>query len=129
MFKNFRTAAIAALFAGALGAIAYGQAGFTLVSPIVIGHYINGGPPPTGTGCTITAGSTDTDGECATTATSGSIAFTTAYVVVPSCIVVDKTSAATVPQLTYTTTIAQITLTTATSAHGLVWHCASKQGG
>jgi len=81
------------------------------------------GNPPTGTGCTIANNSTDMAGSCTTTATSGTIVFATALASAPNCILVDATSAATVPQVTYTTTATQITLTTVTSAHVLRWVC------
>jgi hypothetical protein len=126
---RLKKALAGASIAAMLAATPLHAAQFNLPSPAGIGHTESYGAAPVGTGCTIVAGSTDTDGECTTSAASGSIAFATAYASAPSCIVVDKTSAATVPQVTYTTTTAQITLTTVTSGHGLVWHCSGKVGG
>lgn len=127
MFKKrdgaARTYIIAAMFSVAMGAIAYAQ-GFAIPSGTqVLGLLGYGGSPPVGTGCTIASGSTDSGGNCTTSAASGSIAFTKTYNVAPNCVLVDATSAATVPQVTYTVTTAQITLTTVTSAHVLRWHC------
>lgn len=102
--------------------------GFSLPhNSAITGHLITSqAAPPVGTGCTIVAGSTDLDGSCTTSATSGSIAFATAFVSAPFCIVQDSTAT---PVFVYTTTTAQITLTTVTSAHVLFWHCAAKVGG
>lgn len=122
-------------FVFGLGAIALFSlahaAQVNLQSPVGIAHYealSPNGNPPVGTGCTIAAGSSDTDGSCTTSAASGSIAFAATYTVAPSCLLIDATSAATVPQVTYTTTATQITLTTVTSAHVLFWHCGGKNG-
>lgn len=89
---------------------------------------------PTGANCTVAAGSTDQDGSCATTSTSGSITFTghqpsgaVGYATAPSCVVVDASST-TVPP-TYTVSTTAITLSTIITAHTLFWHCAGKIGG
>lgn len=89
---------------------------------------------PTGANCTVAAGSTDQDGSCATTSTSGSITFTghqpsgaVGYATAPSCVVVDASST-TVPP-TYTVSTTAITLSTVINAHTLFWHCAGKIGG
>lgn len=93
----------------------------------LIGHIIAGAPSaPVGTGCTIVAGSSDTAGECLTTATSGTIVFAQAFTSAPTCIVVDRTAT---PVAVYATTTTQITLTTVTSAHNLSWNCWAKIGG
>lgn len=124
----------AAIIAGAFGAMICGSViaqVFTLPNNTqLLGHLISGAAtPPVGTGCTIIAGSSDTDGECTTSATSGTIVFGAAYVSAPSCTVTDKSATSTVSMPVYTTTTTQITLTTIISAHGLVWHCAAKIGG
>lgn len=80
------------------------------------------GNPPVGTGCTITAGSTDGRGSCLTTATSGSIAFSRTYSVAPECVIVDRTAT---PVAVYSVAANAITLTTVTSAHNLSWTCAT----
>lgn len=92
----------------------------------LIGHLIGASPAPVGTGCTIAAGSTDAFGRCVTSATSGSIAFFRAYAAAPFCVVQDGTAT---PVTVYTTTTAQITLTTVTSAHTLYWACFGAVGG
>lgn len=114
----------------AVGAIpAIGQV-FTAPPNFTLGgHYVASGNPPTGTGCTIAAGSSDTDGSCTASATSGSIAFATAYLVAPTCLVTDGSATSTVSMPVYTTTTSQITLTTIISTHVLYWHCAGKIGG
>lgn len=128
-FERMRAALLAAslMFAPVLALAQTPQV--QLPNPVGVGKVQAQAGIPTLTGCTIVAGSSDTAGECTTTATSGTIVFSQAYLTAPSCLVIDKTSAATVPQVTYTTTASQITLTTVTSAHVLVWQCMGKIGG
>src|SRR5262245_63180882 len=91
-------------FAFSLGAIGFSTAQFILTNPTVIGH-LNAVQTavPTTTTCTLTAGSTDLQGECATTSTSATVTFAAAYQVAPSCVVVDRTSGGAFTQLTYST--------------------------
>lgn len=90
-----------------------------------LGHAVVSGAPPVGTGCTITAGSTDMAGSCLTTAAAGSIAFSKAFATLPWCILQDGTAT---PLTVYVTTVAQITLTTVTSGHTLYWICLGRTG-
>lgn len=127
MFRYLRAIAIALFgFAGLAGAQAQQ---LSLPDPVGVARVVAQGGVPTLTGCTIVAGSTDTAGECTATATSGSIAFSRAFLTAPTCIVYDKAATSTVSMPVYTTTTAQITLTTIISGHGLVWTCFGKIGG
>lgn len=100
---------------------------FTLPpNTIQLGMLSVNGNPPTGSGCTVASGSTDSDGTCTATASSGTIAFAkTNLVNAPFCIVSD---AAATPLAVYTVTTAQITLASITSTHIIRWHCAEQAG-
>lgn len=95
---------------------------FTFPPGTVLQGMMSGqGKSPVATGCTLVAGSTDADGTCTTTTTSGAIVFAkTDAVNPPFCIVSDGTAT---PVAVYTVTAQQITLTTVTSAHVLRYHC------
>lgn len=132
MRRNYLAAA-AALLLSCSSALAQQ---FTLPpNSAVSGHIISQDvAPPTGTNCAVAAGSTDTDGSCTTSSTSGAIVFggrspanAVGYITAPNCVVVDASST-TVPP-TYTVTNLQITLTTIITAHVLRWHCAGINGG
>lgn len=126
-FWNRTTTLLAAgLLALGIGAIAYSQ-GFQIPNnSAIIGHLGVTGNVPVGTGCTIVAGSTDTAGSCTASAASGSVAFATAYAIAPFCLVTDGSATSTVSMPVYTTTTAQITLSTIISTHVLYWFCAAK---
>lgn len=135
MFRNIRAIAIsAALALFCAGGFVVAQVVSLPHNVTVLGHLNSGqntvgtatGAAPVGTGCTITAGSTDTVGACVATAASGSIAFNTAYLASPLCTLVDT---AATPIAVYSVTTAQITLTTITSGHAYVWTCFGKVGG
>ena len=123
-----RGAAIAALLGwSSVSALAQG---FVIPNNAQLSGHLNGaGVPPVGTGCTIAAGSTDTAGSCTASAASGSIAFANAYAQAPNCLVTDGSATSTVSMPVYTTTTAQITLTTIISTHVLYWFCVGKPGG
>lgn len=95
------------------------------------GHF-NSAPsagPPTGAGCTIATGSTDTDGSCTASAASGSITFATPFNQSPFCSVIDASATSTVSMPVYTVSTTTITLSTIISTHVLFWHCTGKNGG
>lgn len=136
-FQKTRDALAGAVFAAAFcgiigGAVAQVAANFLLINPVLQGHFINGGSGtaavPVGTGCTILAASSDTDGSCTASAASGSIAFAQSYTVAPICSVVDASATSTVSMPVYSVTTTGITLTTIISTHVLYWHCAARIG-
>jgi hypothetical protein len=118
---DLRAIALAGVFALlATTAAVYSQA-FTLPAGTTFTNMmVSQGSAPTGTGCTIVAGSTDGSGACLTTATSGSISFSRTYSSAPNCIVVDRTAT---PVAVYSVTTIAIVLATVTSAHNLTWRC------
>lgn len=124
-FQNFKAFTLSLTFAAAVMFIAsnaqlIAQA-FTLPAGATYTNMlVSAGNPPVGTGCTITAGSTDGRGSCLTTATSGSIAFGRTYSTAPECVIVDRTAT---PVAVYSVSTTAITLTTVTSAHNLSWYC------
>lgn len=122
-FLRERAVLLLAIMALLTFSVSQPVAQFILTNPVVVGMINSQSALPIGTGCTIAAGSTDLAGSCTTSSTSGSIAFATAKQVAPSCIVQDSTAT---PVFVYTTTTAQITLTTVTSAHVLFWLCIGK---
>lgn len=126
MLALLRTRVIAlSMFAfAAFPLCAFAQQGFVIPpkSQLVLPNLAPAGNPPTGTGCTIAAGSTDMAGNCAATAASGSIAFAATYTNPPNCVVIDA-SATAAGSGVYTVTAAQITLTTITSTHVYRWSC------
>lgn len=106
---------------------------FVFNNPVIVGHFINGGSgtalQPVGTGCTIAAGSADTDGSCTASAASGSIVFATAFSTPPFCVIADQSATSTVSMPVYSVSASTITLTTIISTHVLNWHCAARVGG
>lgn len=128
--KNFRLTflAIAVFVAAAMAMVPLPtSAQFIIPDGTNLGGHLNAqGNVPVGTNCTIAAGSTDTAGSCTTTNTSGSIAFARAFTAAPTCLLVDSTAT---PVAVYTTTTAQITLTSVTNAHVLFWFCIGKGPG
>ena len=98
------------------------DASFTLMTSVVGGSADANAMTDSHTVC-------DTAGNCTSSSTSGTITFFKAFASAPSCIVVDSTSAATVPQLTYTVSVTAITISTMTSAHVINWVCVAKLGG
>lgn len=132
--KRLKTGIVAAALAICAAAPSLAQQpSMTLVNPTTQGHIINAGSGgtaiPTFTNCTVVGPASDTDGECTSSSTSASITFAQPWATAPYCILVDATSAATVPQLTYTTSTTAITVSTVTSGHNLFWHCGSRTGG
>jgi hypothetical protein len=109
------------------------QPGMSLINATLIGHLINGGSgttaQPTLTNCTAAGPISDTDGQCTATSTTITVTFAQPWATAPYCIAVDATSAATVPQFTYTTSTTALTVSTMTSGHTAVWHCGSRIGG
>lgn len=128
-WRKAQTLIAVAAFAGAIGGIAYSQGFVIPANTPFIGHYIAQGPIPVGAGCTIQASATDTDGQCTTSAASGSITFGTPFAAAPFCMVVDASATSTVSMPVYTVSTTAITLTTIITAHTLFWHCAAKAGG
>ena len=114
----------AAIALGLLASAAYGQ-GFNIPprTTLTLPSLAPTGPTSGATGCTVANTSTDLAGNCTSSATSGSVTFQNTYNAAPNCLVVDATSAATVPQLTYTVTTTQITISTMTSGHVIRWVC------
>jgi hypothetical protein len=131
-FKNFLAAAsIAALTFAPVAALAQAP-GFTLPNNSVYQGHLNAAPinvAPTGSGCTIAAGSTDTDFSCTASAASGSITFATAWNVAPFCTITDASATSTVSMPVYSVSTTAITLTTIISTHVLYGHCTGKNGG
>lgn len=133
--RNYLAIALALAFLASLGANykAVAQQGFTAFNLILSGHFINGGSGnaavPVTVGCTLIAGSSDTDGSCTASAASGSITFAAAYATAPFCSVVDATATSTVSMPVYTISVTAITLSTIISTHLLFWHCAARVGG
>lgn len=91
---------------------------------------------PTGVGITVAAGSTDMAGHGTTSATSGSITFTSkrpdgtvGFLTAPHCLVIDASATSTVSMPVYTVSATAITLSTIISAHLLEWFCAAPIGG
>jgi hypothetical protein len=127
---TLRTLISGAAIAALLSSSALAQSpGFTLPNNSVYQGHLNAAPvaaAPAGSGCTIAAGSTDTDGSCTTTATSGSITFAVAFNQAPFCSVTDQTAT---PTAVISVSATAITLTTVVSAHVLNWHCTGKNGG
>ena len=92
------------------------------------GHLIVGGVIPVGTTCTIVAGSTDTAGSCAATATSGvAVTFGTPFVSTPFCVVKDRTTASGDLLTAFTNT--GFTMGTTVSADKIQWICLAAPGG
>lgn len=134
--KNIKRVLLGAVSAAALfvgGYVAAQQPGMIVQNATLIGHLINGGSGsaavPALTGCTAVGTPNDTDGQCTASATSGTITFAQPWATAPYCIAVDATSAATVPQFTYTLSTTAITISTMTSGHTIIWHCGSRAGG
>lgn len=131
--KNSLRSKIAAVAAfSLLSSAAFAQQSFILPNNSTYQGHLNAAPisaAPTGSGCTIAAGSTDTDGSCTASAASGSITFATAWVQAPFCSIVDASATSTVSMPVYTVSNTAITLTTIISTHVLFWHCAGKNGG
>ena len=120
---------------------ALAQQGYTLgPNSVYQGHILAApstpGTPPTGVGCTVAAGSTDSDGKCTASAASGSLTFTgqrpdgtTGYFTAPFCMITDASATSTVSMPVYTVSATAITLTTIISGHVLFWHCTGLNGG
>ena len=123
-----------------LGAIAFGAC-FCGVSSkaaaledgsVIAGHLAVGNPPnygpPTATGCTLNAASTDMAGSCAATATSGvAIAFSKAFASAPFCVVLDHTTASGNALATEPTTTG-FTMGTTVSGDKISWVCLGRPG-
>jgi hypothetical protein len=87
-----------------------------------------GNPVPTTTTCTLVAGSTDTAGACAATATSGvAVIFGKAFLTAPTCVVLDHTTASGNALATEPTTTTFV-LGTTVNADKISWICVGKQG-
>lgn len=117
-----------ALWIAASEFTAYAQSGGMVLPPNTgwIGFMSAQGKSPVATGCTLTSGSTDAEGTCTATTTSGAIVFAkTDLVNIPFCIVVDQTAS---PVIVYATTALQITLTTIVNAHVLHYRCDAQAG-
>lgn len=127
--KIFRDRLIAALAALALAFAPFAAVAQQLQDGAVIaGHLVVAGPPPTTTTCTLAAGSTDTAGSCATTATSAAVTFAKPFLTAPLCGVWDATSVSATSMPIWTVSTTAITLSTVISAHTLFWICIGKSG-
>lgn len=111
-------------FAGALS-LAIAQGFILPAGTSVIGMLNGAGAVPTVANCTLTAGSTDSSGQC--TATSGApvVTFATVKNAAPSCVVQDASAT---PAVVYTVSTTAITIT-GTTAHVYYWVCFGKVGG
>lgn len=96
----------------------------------VVGHIASAAPAaiPTGTTCTIAAGSSDFSGNCATTGATATVTFGRSWGVAPNCLVVDATATSTVSMPVYTVSATAITFTTVITAHTLRWNCVGIAG-
>jgi hypothetical protein len=125
-FKAKLLAAAAALAFLASPALA-DNPGYTLPNGTAVnGHLITEqGTPPSGTNCTISAGSTDLAGKCTATSGAPTVTFGTAYTTAPFCTVQDSSAT---PAVVYTVSTTAITIT-GTNAHVYFWSCFVPNGG
>jgi hypothetical protein len=98
----------------------------------VAGHLVTSPPPaggpPVGTSCTMVAGSTDTMGQCAATATSAvAVIFNKPFAKAPFCVVLDHTTASGNALVTEPTTTTFVMGTTV-SGDKISWHCEGQVG-
>lgn len=130
--KNFLKYGFVALAIFGFGPAFAQSPGFTLPNNSVYQGHLNAAPigvAPTGSGCTVAVGSTDTDGSCTASAASGSLTFATPFNQAPFCSVTDSSATSTVSMPVYSVSASSITLTTIISTHVLFWHCTGKNGG
>jgi hypothetical protein len=118
-------AALALIVAGSLATIAQV---FTLpANTTFLGHFIAGAAaPPTGTTCTISAGSSDTAGDCVTSGTSATITFNTAFTIAPSCVMHNRGSTFAPTSIVFAT---GFTVSNVNNGGTVGWICAAKIGG
>jgi len=99
---------------------------------VVAGHLTASNPPavapPTGTNCTMVAGSTDMAGECAATATSAvAVAFGKAFATRPFCTITDSVTATGI-NLAAGPSTTGFTMGTTASGDKIRWVCIGQVG-
>lgn len=115
--------AAVALFAAALGGVAYSQ-GYLLPSGATVqSHFYtnNEGAPPTCTNCSITAGSSDFFGQLSVTSTGPvALTFGTAFTNTPFCVASDNT---TIEGISGVASTGGVTLTGGVTSDKISWVC------
>jgi hypothetical protein len=97
-----------------------------------LGHVVSSNsatnPAPSGTSCTMVAGSTDVAGECSATATSGvAVTFGKVFTTRPFCTITDSVTATGINLASGPTTTG-FTLGTTASGDKIRWTCLGQQG-